>query len=121
MKKTWRLMACMMMVLVMIFGLSGCGGSEKQQEAIDTFNEVSEEFDEIADLMNENADLISEETFGVFQEMQAALVECKDALESEEDAPDEDYEAMIDSLTQVKDWLKDARTEVEAQLSAAGE
>lgn len=121
MKRTMKLMMCMVMVLALMFGLSGCGDSEKQQEAIDTFNEVSEEFDEIADMMNENADAIDEQTFAKFQEVQAALAECKDALESEEDAPDEDYEVMIDSLTQTKDWLKEARTDVEAQISAAGE
>lgn len=121
MKRTMKLMTCMMMILVMMFSLSGCGDSEKQQEAIDTFNEVSEEFDEIADMMNGNADAIDEETFAKFQEVQAALAECKAALESEEDAPDEDYEVMIDSLTQTKDWLKEARTDVEAQISAAGE
>lgn len=121
MRKIRKLAVCMIMALVMMFGLSGCGSSEKQQEAIDTFNEVSDEFNEIANLMNENADQIDEQTFAVFQEMQASLEECKNALETEEDASDEEYEVMIDSLTQVKDWLKDARTEVEAQLSTAGE
>lgn len=116
-----RFMMCMVMILAVTLGLSACGDSEKQQEAIDTFNEVSGEFDEIADMMNENADAIDEQTFAKFQEVQAALAECKDALETEEDAPDEDYEMMIESLTQTKDWLKEARTDVEAQISAAGE
>lgn len=121
MKKMMRIMTCMMMVFAVTFGLSGCGDSGKQQEAIDTFNEVSEEFDDIANMMNENADAIDEATFAKFQEVQAALSECKDALETEEDVPDEEYDTMIESLNQTKDWMKDARTDVEAQISAAGE
>ena len=50
MKTTMRTMLCMMIIFTMMC-LSGCGDSEKQQEAIDTFNEVSTIFDDTADPM----------------------------------------------------------------------
>lgn len=112
---------CMMMILTMALGLSGCGESEKKQEAIDIFNETSTVFDETADLINANLDVIDDATISTYQEMSDALTECKDALESDEEAPDEDYQVMIDSLTEAKEWLEEAKGEIEAQVSAAGE
>lgn len=121
MKKTMKTVICMMMILTMALGLSGCGDSEKKQEAIDIFNETSTVFDETADLINANLDVIDDATISTYQEMSDALTECKDALESDEEAPDEDYQVMIDSLTEAKEWLEEAKGEIEAQVSAAGE
>lgn len=121
MRKAMKTLLCMIMASTMMFGLSGCGDSEKQQEAIDTFNEVSTVFDDTADLINANLDVIDDETISAYQEMSDALLECKEALETEEDASDEEYQVMIDTLTEVKSWLEEAKTEVEAQVSAGGE
>lgn len=106
------------LLFAMIFCLAGCGESAKKQEAKETFNKTSDEFNEVADLINGNLDAIDEDIVTLFQGMSDALEECRVTLENS-DASDEDYENIIKTLEEGRDWLKEAKTEVKAEIANA--
>lgn len=121
MNKTMKAMMCMAMFLVLAIGSVGCGENPKEREAKEAFNNTSEGFNEVADLINEHLDAIDEDLVKVCQDMSDVLTECKDLLESGQDITEESYDQIISDLKNIDDWLVDAKAEVEAEISAAGE
>lgn len=116
MKKSLKKIVCSALLVVTTVCFLGCGQSEQQKEAIETFNETTKSFNEVANMINENVDMIDEDLFNLFLQFSDQLNECRTIVESD-DIPDDKLEVLTQNLEDINAWLVDAKAEVEAEIA----
>ena len=120
MKKTFVSIMSITMVLSLLFCLSGCGVSEKKQQAIDKHTAVSVSFNEVANLINENKEALGDEIISNYQQMSDLLNQYTEILNGNAEITDEKYDEMIAWFDQVKEWIEKTKAEIEERIGDVG-
>lgn len=93
------------LALVLVLSLAGCGGSAKKKEATDAYNDLAKKFNEISAKINENPGVVNEATVSDFVTMAELLNTYGDMLRDGEDQTDEKYDEMIEWFSAVDENL----------------
>ena len=119
MKKTLTVLS-VVLVLVMMIGLVGCGVSEKKQEAIDKHTEVALAFNEVATLINDNKDALDSDVIDTYQQMSTLLNQYTEILQGDAEIDDAKYDEMIAWFDEVQTWIGETKTSIEDMLNTEG-
>ena len=117
MKKTMTVFSVVLALILMI-GLAGCGESAKKQEAIDKHTEVAVAFNEVATLINENKDFLDTDVVDTYQQMSDLLNQYTEILQGDAEISDEKYDEMIAWFDKVQKWIGETKTYIDTELNA---
>ena len=97
MKKVLNAFIAGILCLVMVVGLTACGGADKQP-LLESYNKAVDAFNELADLVNANSEHIDDSIIDVFNQMSDLLAQYKEKAESDEELSQEQVDKMINWL-----------------------
>ena len=118
MKKVLSAFVAGLLCLTMVFGLTACGGPDKQP-LLDSYNTAAEAFNELADLVNANTDKIDSSMIDTFNEMSDLLDTYREKAESDEELSQEQMDKMINWLdNDLTNYCKTAKDQIQAALDA---
>lgn len=108
-----------LLAVLMLLTMAACGGTNpKLDEAIDTFNSLSDQFNEVAALVNENEGVIDADVIGIFNELSDMLDKYADTLENGEALDDTQLDAILGWFGTAKTSLVEVKTAVEIAVEA---
>ena len=117
MKKTVTVLS-VVLALIFMLGLVGCGENEKKQEAVDKHTEVALAFNDVAVLINANKDFIDSDLVDTYRQMSELLNQYTAILQGDAEISDEKYDEMISWFDEVLTWVGQTKSYIENELVA---